>query len=892
MSKIEITVGTHFFQVRPTQDQNVRKMIYDFVRRFVKVDVQGNERKITTYASANTARTWFRFHINTFSEFDKHLKSNGFEAKDVTVYYLPEPDVPTHKFNLDSSWSVLPHQEPVIEYLTRPIGRKDDATGKWVDGGSRQRLVGLQTGRGKLVRDTTLVKVPLGWKPIGQMRVGDKVMAVDGTYANVVGVFPEKQVQLYRVMCADGRYLDVHGEHLWEYFYVNTSPHKRWRVGTTLEMAEKLKMPNPRVYIPLPVMPDEPVASSVPIDPYYLGLMLGDGHLESSLSFTNGDQKLVDSANSYLLERGLTLVFENRYTWITKPIDPSDRLSKKKLIDDFKVLGLYQTRSWNKFVPRAYLNGNYEQRLAVLQGLLDTDGSVVIDATKPKRDGTIASGKIEFTTVSEQLAKDVVYLVRSLGGIAKCVSRITNYTYNGEVKRGRLSYRIYIRHPKPTSLFQLDRKRDRLNDDNQYSPDLKLRVVKIEAVDVADATCISIDHHRKLYVCENWVVTHNTFCALKSITDLGYKFVVIVLARFVKNWVKEIQKITDIKAKEILLVDSSSAMKALTEMAVTPGSMDPYKAIVMGNRSFISYITAFENSGADIEALGYMVTPDELWPKLGVGIRLIDEVHMEFHANFRLDLYTHIKRTISLSATLISDDPHEKRMHNIAYPKDERSEEQQLTKYIDSFGVVYTIPNRWHYKTAYRGSSNYSHAAFEDSILRNKDFTKAYADMHIHWLKHGYQKNWQPDHKAIVFASTKEMCAELTKQISNAFPNYTVRRYVAEDGGKKDKQGYEENYQKPHIRVTTIGSGGTGHDIKGLTDNILGVGLSSTKSNVQVLGRLRDIPGKQTRFYYMSCLDIPKQMHYHMAKKDLLKQRAKSFTPLHYGELGDNRYRT
>jgi hypothetical protein len=217
-------------------------MIYDFVRRFVKVDVQGNERKITTYASANTARTWFRFHINTFSEFDKHLKSNGFEAKDVTVYYLPEPDVPTHKFNLDSSWSVLPHQEPVIEYLTRPIGRKDDATGKWVDGGSRQRLVGLQTGRGKLVRDTTLVKVPLGWKPIGQMRVGDKVMAVDGTYANVVGVFPEKQVQLYRVMCADGRYLDVHGEHLWEYFYVNTSPHKRWRVGTTLEMAEKLKM--------------------------------------------------------------------------------------------------------------------------------------------------------------------------------------------------------------------------------------------------------------------------------------------------------------------------------------------------------------------------------------------------------------------------------------------------------------------------------------------------------------------------------------------------------------------------------------------------------------------------------------------------------------------------
>ena len=133
MSKIEITVGTHFFQVRPTQDQNVRKMIYDFVRRYVKVDIQGNERKITTYASANTARTWFRFHINTFGEFDKHLKSNGFEAKDVTVYYLPEPDVPTHKFNLDSSWSVLPHQEPVIEYLTRPIGRKDDATGKWVD---------------------------------------------------------------------------------------------------------------------------------------------------------------------------------------------------------------------------------------------------------------------------------------------------------------------------------------------------------------------------------------------------------------------------------------------------------------------------------------------------------------------------------------------------------------------------------------------------------------------------------------------------------------------------------------------------------------------------------------------------------------------------------------
>lgn len=882
----EIVVGTHFFQVTPRHsDERAKELCYSFVRKFVKVDIQGNNKVVTTFAAANRSRSWFRFHFNALADFNNHLLVNNITKEQVQVTYLPLPEVDKHVIPIKSHWEVRDYQEPIIEYLTKPVGEYDAFSKRWENGASRARLVGIQTGRGKLIRNGTLIKVPLGWKRVEQLTTSDKVMARDGSYVEVLGVFPEKNVQLYRVTFADGRFLDVHGEHLWDYYYINTTPSTRWRTGTTLEMLEKLNMPNPRVYIPLTESAQEPVEFTATIDPYFMGVMLGDGHLDHGYTLTSADPEIVENVKNYLASRGLELNHTHRYNYNLRQIEGRVKNgAKDRIRQDFEDLGLRGKRSWEKFVPKIYLDGTTNQRLGVLQGLLDTDGSVCV-VKKLKANGQPASGRIEYCTTSKQLALDVQYLVRSLGGICSIVERTTFYTLRGHKLEGRPSYRVYIRHKRPTELFRLTRKKERLSDLNQYSQDLKLRVRSIVPVNEGDATCIAVNHPDKLFVCEQFIVTHNTFCAIKAISDLGYKPVIIVLAQYVEKWVKDLSKTLDVKPKEILAVQGGAAMRSLTEMAITPGSMDPFQAIVISNRTFDNYLRAYENYGADMDSVGYHVMPNDIWQKLGIGIRLIDEVHMQFHANFRVDLYTHVMQSISLSATLVTRDEPLLRMYKIAYPPNERFHEGEVDKYADSFGVLYRINPRWNVKTSHRGMSSYSHTAFEDSVVHNKEFLNGYAKMVGDYLQQGYIRHYKPGNKAIVFAASVDLCGKMAAKLQERFPDKTVKRYVAEDP-------YQENYLDPDIRVTTIGSGGTGHDIPGLTDNHMTTAIDSLQANIQAFGRLRKIEDQQTRFYFYSCEQIRKHLGYHEKKRALMAQRAKSYTPLFYGTIGESNWTT
>lgn len=369
-----------------------------------------------------------------------------------------------------------------------------------------------------------------------------------------------------------------------------------------------------------------------------------------------------------------------------------------------------------------------------------------------------------------------------------------------------------------------------------------------------------------------------TFCALAELARRGEVFVVVVLAQFVEKWVKDISNTLKVNKKEILAVQGSSALKALTEMAVTKGAMKPFKAIVISNRTYENFLRAFERHEKEMQDHGYMCPPDELFEKLGVGTRLVDEVHMQFYANYRLDLYTHVPQSISLSATLISKDPGKERIHQTAYPMAERYKEGPIKKFTNAYAIRYSVTPQWRYKTSY-GTPNYSQNAYEESILKNKRFTESYCKMIKTYMDIGYRRNYQPGNKAIVFCGTVAMCGELAKYLQNCYPDLDVKRYVAEDP-------YEENYKKPDIRVTTIGSGGTGHDVPGLTDGHLTNGIESIQANIQAFGRLRYNPEKQTRFFFYTNTDIPKQLKYDRSKMQLMRERAKSITPLSYGELG------
>jgi hypothetical protein len=174
---------------------------------------------------------------------------------------------------------------------------------------------------------------------------------------------------------------------------------------------------------------------------------------------------------------------------------------------DTRALGLTGTRAVSKFIPYIYKFNGVADRVALLQGLLDTDGSV---------DG---ASRIEFSTVSKQLARDVIELVQSLGGTATLSERIPTYTYQGQRRQGRRSYRLNIALPAEIRPFRLSRKANRYTHRPKYPP--SRAITEVQYVGRKQAQCIAVDAPDHLYVTDDYIVTHNTMIGMLIAHAMG-----------------------------------------------------------------------------------------------------------------------------------------------------------------------------------------------------------------------------------------------------------------------------------------------------------------------------------------------------------------------------------
>jgi LAGLIDADG DNA endonuclease family protein len=356
---------------------------------------------------------------------------------------------------------------------------------------------------GKLQPRDEPVLTPSGWRPIGDLRVGDEVFAGDGSATTVVGVYPQGVRPVYRVTFDDGATTRAGGDHLWkvkdpESRFRRPRPERgdgyprvaanygEWSVMSTDEIRSRWgdrPVARARCAIPAPG-PIQYQQRDVPLDPYALGLLLGDGGMsQGSVSFTSVDPSLVEALRS----AGITVKPKG-----TRGMDWS---ATGGIVATLRGLGLMGHRSDTKFVPESYLLNTPSVRLAVLHGLLDTDGTVG------------KQGFVTYTSVSEKLADDVVALVRSLGGKARTTRRQTYYTYRGKRKAGQPAFTVFIRL-RSLPLFRLERKLDRVKCLRPPRPERVL--VSIEADGEADSVCIAVAHHDRTYITRDYIVTHNT----------------------------------------------------------------------------------------------------------------------------------------------------------------------------------------------------------------------------------------------------------------------------------------------------------------------------------------------------------------------------------------------
>lgn len=390
------------------------------------------------------------------------------------------------EYGTDDQWEIISPEQTFSVRIPRDLFAKDMTPIVRFHGTFDIVARDLGTGRiwlwdHKGLRLTEQVMTPNGWTKNGDLVVGDLVVGSDGKPTEVTGVYDLGQREMFRVHLNDGSFVDTTDDHMWT---VRRSD-GRERVLTTIEMQEGKH----RTYRTLPGLgaiqwPERDLS----IDPYVLGVILGDGSLQTSVRITNPEAQIRSEVERYIS---------------TKSHRSKDRCETYALPNEvwveLKRMGLAPSLSWSKFVPEEYLYASERQRRDLLAGLLDTDGSV-----DPR-------GRTRFITTSEALKDGVEHLVRSLGGRAVSRKSPSYYVKDGIRHEARDSWCVNI--VMEDSPFRLQRQRDR------FKPGMigSRRIVRVERLgEVSEARCIRVAAEDSLYVTRDCIVTHNTAKSIKT----------------------------------------------------------------------------------------------------------------------------------------------------------------------------------------------------------------------------------------------------------------------------------------------------------------------------------------------------------------------------------------
>jgi replicative DNA helicase len=345
-----------------------------------------------------------------------------------------------------------------------------------------------------------LVMTPTGPRRMGDLHVGDSVVGSNGLPTRIVAVHPQGAIPIYRVDVTDHTSLEVSGGHLW---MVQSNDDRQagysGRVRTTMEIRDLLIGGHGRkTYLPVSAPVEFEPLGTLPLDPYLLGLLLGNGSLTKEVGFTAGDHEQIEALES-VCPPGISLTL--RANPLERCLKGRGSGSLNPVTAALRDLGLMGLRSIQKFIPEVYLRASIEDRWALLQGLMDTDGGV-------------EKTRSTYSTSSFRLAQDVQQLVESLGGTAGRQEKLhPTYSYKAEILVGQPSTILTVRPALNLGCpFRLPRKVaawERTRPAKHCPPVRKIEAV--EYVGVKEAQCITVAATDSLYLADHCLVTHNSW---------------------------------------------------------------------------------------------------------------------------------------------------------------------------------------------------------------------------------------------------------------------------------------------------------------------------------------------------------------------------------------------
>lgn len=357
------------------------------------------------------------------------------------------------------------------------------------------------------------VLTPQGWRTMKDILPGDYVVGSDGLPKLVLATQDKGVLDCYKVVFRDGSYARSSEDHLWA---TSKRSSKNFVPRTLKEISNDLYYESNGQYnyihsVPL-IDPVQFSRKDLPIDPYLLGLLLGDGNMTCSM----GQEKVslvCCEEEGYDIKTPFGCIASRSgdlYTFPSNwgfPNESGRGQPHHPLKYHLRALGLLGTNHKTKFIPREYLDSCIEDRISLLQGLIDTDGGIY------KNKGG-ASCSVRFFNTNANLVEGVAELVRSLGGLAKVTWKDkpmpASWLKNGQKITPRSIMGTVSIFRLPDGVIPARTKRKAESYTGTINRRRSKNIVDIVADGSCEMKCILIESNDHLYVTRDYTLTHNS----------------------------------------------------------------------------------------------------------------------------------------------------------------------------------------------------------------------------------------------------------------------------------------------------------------------------------------------------------------------------------------------
>lgn len=726
----------------------------------------------------------------------------------------------------------------------------------------------LSPGTGKEQPVTVRIPTPDGNKMLKSIQVGDFVFDRNGNPTKVTQKFNQGWKDVYKVFFSDGRYSLCGLEHQW-----GIVTDDGIRTLTTQDMLNDFKVydEEQKVYrhkYSILVLKNPTLYSQkdLPVHPYVMGVLLAGANFNSELlsiiapnPFTTKQIESLCLWDSATLNDCLTRYFKNQDSRYVK--------TKEVLREVPELIDLPESEL---FIPENYKYSLVKDRIDLLKGIMDVSGEIDSEADEYH---------FSFSCFSKRLLKDIQEVIHGLGYFAYIEQSKNKHQhgYYGTIHIDLPKKDRFILFNDPNKLYLTHLATKNIAKEDNREP---LKIVNIEKVSRAECQCIAVDAEDKLYLTQDYIVTHNTFMACYTSIKVGQKTLIVAPTSSIKQqWADTLTGMFNVSKDRVMLVNKPT---------------DFFNA----NADFVVI------SHASLATLYGKYNLEELMKKNKFGIKVIDEVQMWFHNILKIDASSNICNNWYITGTFGRSGEEENDLYQKMFGRLKifREKDKPKSLFNRNPGNIYGMKPHMHTTLVWTKSGvlngltpeekekllvSWKYSEHSDKWSRiglniprytnyvippdgkETKFRKTLIDV----IKLAYKKVLYG--KTLVLVPTIAAVEIIADVCREEFPGLKIG--TVHSRNSKDQNA--DAKKNADMIISTAASAGTGFDCPGLSRLINGQQLKSWILTDQISGRLRRRPdGLDTYMWDIVDASIPQLRAWAKVRTDVLKRKSKSFT--------------